>query len=139
MAASYGLPGSGPGRRATSSWIELYAFHAATSRSSTGGIAAAYEASSNPAFTDGDFATLFGGDNHRSAASAPGLIANLTPGSFDWTPTGDAATGCNTVAIPGTYNTANFFGGTLTLPAYCGAVDPAGPKWYEGWTSYATN
>jgi hypothetical protein len=43
------------------------------------------------------------------------------------------------VAIPGTYNTANFFGGTLTLPAFCGAVDPAGPKWYEGWTAYATN
>lgn len=101
--------------------------------------AAAYEASSNPAFTDGDFATLFGGDNHRTAPSAAGIITNLTPGSFDWTPTGDAATGCNTVAIPGTYNTANFFGGTLTLPAYCGAVDPAGPKWYEGWTSYATN
>jgi hypothetical protein len=101
--------------------------------------AAAFEASSTPAFTDAEFATLFSADNHRTAATAAGIITNLTPGSFDWTPTGDAATGCNTVGIPGTYNTANFFGGTLTLPAYCGAVDPAGPKWYEGWTSYATN
>jgi hypothetical protein len=101
--------------------------------------AALYEASSNPAFTDGDFATLFAADNHRTAATAASILTNLTPGSFDWTPTGDAATGCNTVAIPGTYNTANFFGGTLTLPAFCGAVDPAGPKWYEGWTAYATN
>ena len=101
--------------------------------------AVAYEASATPVFSEGDFATLFAGDNHRTAATAASVITNLTPGSFDWTPTGDAATGCNTVAIPAEYNTANFFGGTLTLPAYCGAVDPAGPKWYEGWTSYATD
>jgi hypothetical protein len=23
--------------------------------------------------------------------------------------------------------------------AYCGAVDPAGPAWYTGWTVYAVN
>jgi hypothetical protein len=103
------------------------------------GNAAAYEASADPAYTDVQFAALFAADNHRTAASTASIITSLTPGSFDWTPTGDAATGCNTVAIPGTYNVANFFGGTLTLPAYCGAVDPAGPKWYEGWTAYATN
>lgn len=101
--------------------------------------AAAYEPSTAPAFTDVQFAALFAADNHRTEASAAGIITNLTPGSFDWTPTGNAATGCNTVAIPGTYTVTNFFGGTLTLPAYCGAVNPAGPKWYEGWTAYATN
>ncbi|MBA3498359.1 MAG: fibronectin type III domain-containing protein [Gemmatimonadales bacterium] len=101
--------------------------------------ASAYEASSDPAFTDPAFTLLFSTDNHRTAPTAAGVLTNLTPATFDWTPTGNAATGCNTVAIPGTYNTANFFGATLTLPAYCGAVDPAGPKWYEGWTSYATN
>jgi hypothetical protein len=101
--------------------------------------AAAYEPSTTPAFTDVQFAALFATDNHRTEASAAGVIANLTPASFDWTPTGNAATGCNTVAIPGTYNVTNFFGGTLALPAYCGAVDPAGPKWYEGWTTYAVN
>ncbi len=101
--------------------------------------AAAYEASANPVFSEGDFATLFGGDNHRTVATAAAVITNLTPGSFNWTPIGDATTGCNTVPIPATFNTANFFGGTLTLPAYCGAVDPAGPLWYEGWTSYATD
>jgi hypothetical protein len=101
--------------------------------------ATAYEASTNPVFSEADFATLFAADNHRTTATAAGVITNLTPGSFDWTPTGDALTGCNTVAIPGTYNVANFFGGTLALPAFCGAVDPAGPKWYEGWTAYATN
>ena len=100
---------------------------------------AAYEPSTTPIFTDVQFTALFATDNHRTEATAAGVITNLTPGSFDWTPIGSATTGCNTVAIPATYNVANFFGGTLTLPAYCGAVDPAGPKWYEGWTSYATN
>lgn len=101
--------------------------------------AAAYEPSTTPAFTDVQFTALFATDNHRTEASTAGVIANLTPASFDWTPTGNAATGCNTVAIPGTYNVANFFGGTLALPAYCGAVDPAGPKWYEGWTRHSIN
>lgn len=100
---------------------------------------AAYEPSTAPAFTEGQFAALFAADNHRTEATAASVVANLTPGSFDWTPTGPAATGCNTVAIPGTYTVTNFFGGTLALPAYCGAVDPAGPRWYEGWTTYATN
>ena len=103
------------------------------------GNAAAYEPSSDPAFTDAQFTTLFGADNHRTEAAAASVITNLTPASFDWTPTGTATTGCNTVPIPGTYTVAAFFGGTLTLPAYCGAVDPAGPKWYEGWTTHATN
>jgi hypothetical protein len=100
---------------------------------------AAYEPSTTPIFTDVQFTALFATDNHRTEATAASVLTNLTPGSFNWTPTGNATTGCNTVAIPATYNVSNFFGGTLTLPAYCGAVDPAGPKWYEGWTSYATN
>jgi hypothetical protein len=33
----------------------------------------------------------------------------------------------------------NFFGGTLTQTTYFGAVDPAGPQWYAGWTNYAVN
>ena len=103
------------------------------------GNAAAYEPSTTPVFSEAEFATLFASDNHRTEAAATSVLTNLTPGSFDWTPTGTAAAGCNTVAIPATYSVANFFGGTLTLPAYCGAVDPAGPKWYEGWTTYATN
>ena len=103
------------------------------------GNAALYEPSTAPAFTDVQFAALFAADNHRTEAAAATVITNLTPSSFDWTPAGAATTGCNTVPIPGTYTVANFFGGTLTLPAYCGAVDPAGPKWYEGWTTHAIN
>jgi hypothetical protein len=99
--------------------------------------AAAYETSSDPAFTDVEFTTLFSADNHRTAATAASVITDLTPGSFDWSPTGDAATGCNTVAIPAEYDVSNFFGGTLTLPEYCGGAAP-GDTWYQGWTSYAT-
>jgi hypothetical protein len=101
--------------------------------------AAAYEPSTAPAFSEAQFTTLFAADNHRTEAAAATVITNLTPASFDWTPIGAATSGCNTVPIPATYNVTNFFGGTLTLPAYCGAVDPAGPKWYEGWTVHATN
>jgi hypothetical protein len=101
------------------------------------GNGAAYEASADPVFSDAEFATLFSGDNHRTAAAGTDVITSLTPGSFDWTPIGDATTGCNAVAIPAKYDVTDFFGGTLTLPAYCGAVAP-GETWYEGWTSYAT-
>ncbi len=103
------------------------------------GNTAAYEASADPVFSEGDFETLFAGDNHRTAAAATDVITSVTAGSFDWTPIGDAATGCDAVAIPAEYNVADFFGGTLALPAYCGAVDPAGDAWYEGWTTYATD
>ena len=103
------------------------------------GNGATYEASGDPVFSDAEFTTLFSGDNHRTAAAATDVVTSVTPGSFDWTPVGDATTGCNTVAIPAAYNVGDFFGGTLTLPAYCGAVDPAGEAWYEGWTTYATD
>jgi hypothetical protein len=100
---------------------------------------AAYEASTDPVFSEADFTTLFSADNHRTVATAAEVITNLTPGVFDWTPIGDAASGCDAVAIPAEYDVSNFFGGTLTLQAYCGAVGPTGDTWYEGWTSYATN
>jgi len=79
------------------------------------------------------------GDSHRNAATAASIITNLTPASLDWKPTSIAATGCGTVAIPAP-RAANFFGGTMTNTAYCGAVDPApGAPWYQGWTRYAAN
>ncbi len=103
------------------------------------GNAAAYEASTDPVFSEAEFTTLFSGDNHRTVATAAEVITDLSPGAFDWTPIGDAATGCDAVAIPAEYDVSNFFGGTLTLPAYCGAVGPTGDTWYDGWTSYATD
>jgi hypothetical protein len=100
---------------------------------------AAYEASTDPVFSEAEFTTLFSGDNHRTAATAADVLTDLTPGAFDWTPIGVAAADCDAVAIPAELDVTNFFGGTLTLPAYCGAVAPTGDTWYEGWTSYATD
>ena len=103
------------------------------------GNGAAYEASTDPVFSEAEFTTLFSGDNHRTAATAADVLTDLTPGAFDWTPIGVAAADCDAVAIPAELDVTNFFGGTLTLPAYCGAVAPTGDTWYEGWTSYATD
>ena len=84
---------------------------------------------------------VFAGQNHVvSLASAGSLFASLTPASLDWTPGAGspAASGAGAVVIPSEY-TANFFGATLGNTAYFGAADPAGAKWWQGWTSYATN
>lgn len=99
-----------------------------------------YEASSNPVYTSAQFAALFSTDNHRISPLTTDVITSVTPPALDWRPLGIATTGGNTVALPGTANTAGFFGGTLTLPVYTGAVDPAGATpWYTGWTTYFTN
>jgi hypothetical protein len=85
-------------------------------------------------------AAAFAADNHVvSAATAASLFTSLTPASLDWTPAGGspAATGAGTVVIPSEY-TGGYFGGTLTNTTYFGAADPAGDKWWDGWTRYAT-
>jgi hypothetical protein len=33
----------------------------------------------------------------------------------------------------------NFFGGTWATTTYIGAADPAGAKWWQGWTAYTIN
>lgn len=86
-------------------------------------------------------AAAFTADNHvQSGATAASLFTSLTPTSLDWTPaTGSAAAaGAGTVVIPPFY-TANYFGGTLANTTYFGAAQPGGTKWWQGWTSYATN
>jgi hypothetical protein len=85
-------------------------------------------------------AAAFAADNHVvSAATAASLFTSLTPASLDWTPPGGspAASGAGTVVIPAEY-TGGYFGGTLTNTTYFGAADPAGTKWWDGWTRYAT-
>jgi hypothetical protein len=100
----------------------------------------------NTANYDDDAGTNFGkpaafaADNHvASAATAASLFTSLTPASLDWTPPGasPAATGAGTVVIPADY-TGAYFGGTLANTTYFGAADPAGAKWWAGWTRYAT-
>jgi hypothetical protein len=101
-------------------------------------VTAANVAEYDPVGTNFGQATAFAADNHRAAASVAAILTNTAPGAFNWTPIGTAAAGCGTVAIPAS-RTANFFGGTLTATAYCGAANPAGPAWWSGWTAYATN
>lgn len=86
-------------------------------------------------------AAAFAASNHvTSAATAASLFTSLTAASLDWTPAAGspAATGGGTVVIPPAY-TGTYFGGSLTNTTYFGAADPAGPKWWQGWTNYATN
>ena len=85
-------------------------------------------------------AGAFAGSNHvEDAGAAASLFTSLTPASLDWTPPGGsaAASGAGTVVIPAEY-TAGYFGGTLENTDYFGAADPAGTKWWQGWTRYAT-
>jgi hypothetical protein len=79
-----------------------------------------------------------------SAAGSAASQFNLLPSDptsaaqFDWAPTTNAPqrTGGMTT-FPATIATK---AGTFITPtAYRGAADPAGPKWWEGWTIYADN
>jgi hypothetical protein len=74
----------------------------------------------------------------------PTTISVATNGaSFDWQPAaGSPITTGGTGAIPAgriASRLTNFFGGTLQGTTFRGAADPAGPKWWAGWTSYARN
>lgn len=91
----------------------------------------------------GDFglASAFTTSNHvLDPDPAASLFGSLTPATLDWTPPAGsgADAGAGTVAIPAEF-TAGFFGGTLENTTYFGAADPAGTKWWEGWTRHAIN
>ncbi len=58
--------------------------------------------------------------------------------TFDWAPaTGGAATSGGLATFTGSLLTRA--GTFITGTAYRGAADPAGPKWWNGWTTYAIN
>ena len=58
--------------------------------------------------------------------------------AFDWSPaTGSAIAAGGMVAFTGKLQTAA--GTFVTGTTFRGAVDPAGPKWWQGWTTYAAN
>jgi hypothetical protein len=83
-------------------------------------------------------------NNVVSAAGSAASLFNLLPSDptsaahFDWAPTTNAPqrTGGMTT-FPA--NIAAKAGTFITPTAYRGAADPAGPKWWEGWTIYADN
>ncbi len=74
-----------------------------------------------------------------AAASFLALPANpAAPGDFDWTPAAASeatAGGMN----PFTGDILTKAGAFVTATGYRGAVDPAGPKWWQNWTNYLDN
>ncbi|HEU4800996.1 MAG TPA: hypothetical protein VFS94_10205 [Gemmatimonadales bacterium] len=99
----------------------------------------------NGANYDADAGSNFGkaaafttSNHHEDAGTAASLFTSLVTTGLDWTPVGAATTVPTPIAIPGSHTTG-FFGGTLTLGGYFGAADPAGAKWWQGWTNYAQN
>ena len=82
----------------------------------------------------------------NSAATAVSLFAKLPAqgvaptgvGDFDWTPAAGAAiTTGGLTPFPGKVGTKA--GTTVTATNYLGAADPAGAKWWSGWTVYFRN
>jgi hypothetical protein len=84
----------------------------------------------------------FSSDSHTEytvAVAADTLLGlNLNPTGLDWTPKAGspATTGGQAIAAA---RVAGFFGGTWVNTTYRGAADPAGPKWWQGWTAYNIN
>jgi hypothetical protein len=72
-------------------------------------------------------------------SAMPSVIGSTTSAaSFDWTPA--------PASLPATGGLTTFSGklatkasGAVTGTAYVGAADPAGAKWWQGWTNYAKN
>jgi hypothetical protein len=98
------------------------------------------------------------GTNFGLKASYPGAIdgtvasttlftalpaANATPATagIDWTPAAGSALRSAPAALPARVSArlTGFFGGTLGATTYLGAADPAGTRWWQGWTTYARN
>ncbi len=76
-----------------------------------------------------------------TALPAAGTVP--TVGGIDWTPPASATalvgTGTTTFAAPLAGRMTSYFGGTVQATSYRGAADPAGAKWWQGWTAYARN
>jgi hypothetical protein len=66
------------------------------------------------------------------------VTATTTASAFDWTPVAaSAATTGGLTTFTGKLATAA--GTVVAGTAYRGAANPAGPKWWQGWTIYAQN
>ncbi len=83
------------------------------------------------------------GNNIRTVAGVSALFTSLTTSSLDWTPSATSAARTGGLqSFTGTKiaaRVAGFFGGTMLGTSYIGAGDPAGTKWWAGWTTYVTN
>ncbi len=85
-------------------------------------------------------------NNIRSiAGNAASVFTTLptdpsSPTDFDWSIAGAADAFISTGGLDAfTGELAARAGDFITPTSYLGAADPAGPKWWEGWTNYADN
>lgn len=69
----------------------------------------------------------------------PEITGLTTAASFDWTPTATSPIATGGLASFAGTPVAARAGSFITPTAYRGAAAPGGPKWWEGWTSYARN
>ena len=87
-------------------------------------------------------AAVFAADNHKAYAANVAvdtlLGISLNPSALDWTPKGGSPANTGSITVPAA-KVAGYFGGTWVNTAYLGAAEPAGTKWWQGWTSYNIN
>ena len=87
-------------------------------------------------------APAFSSDNHLTFAATVAadtlLGISLNPAGLDWTPKGTAPAVSGGAVTPAG-KVSGFFGGSWVNTTYLGAADPAGAKWWQGWTNYAIN
>ena len=87
-------------------------------------------------------AAKFTADGHLAYAAGVAvdtlLGISLNPTGLDWTPkAGSPATSGGNTAPAG--RVTGYFANTWANTTYLGAADPAGPKWWQGWSAYAIN
>ncbi len=96
-----------------------------------------------PAGTNFGQSLNVGSNNIMQPAGLTTLFASAAPGAFDWAPTSTSAAKSGGLATfigtPVAGRVTAFFGGSMSGTSYVGAQDPAGVKWWQGWTSYAQN
>jgi hypothetical protein len=87
-------------------------------------------------------AAKFASDSHQTFGTGVAvdtlLGISLNPAGLDWTPKAGSPATTGGTALPAA-RTAAFFGGTMTSTTYRGAADPAGAKWWQGWSTYVIN
>ena len=91
-------------------------------------------------------AAKFATQNHRVGTQAAALITSLNVAGLDWTPKAtanqpDPTTGGSQVvpAKLGARVAGYPYSGGWANTTYVGAADPAGTKWWQGWTVYYIN
>ncbi|HEX4936487.1 MAG TPA: hypothetical protein VFV33_25070, partial [Gemmatimonadaceae bacterium] len=86
----------------------------------------------------GNALTVDNGTTSALFTAFPAAGAAPTTATLDWTPSTNSAAATGGLATF-TGKLATAAGTVVTGTAYRGAANPAGPKWWQGWTIYARN